>query len=302
MTWDRARELFLETLRTARGVSVHTVENYARDILTFSQYCTRQKISGPDRVKRSLAEAFLGERQRAGYSVRTILRAVSATRSFYKFLIQEGVLKENPFSEVTLPRLPRKLPRVVSAKQIDQMMASVDLEKSQGVRDRAILEVFYASGLRVSELSSLTLEALSESTALVRVVGKGLKERIVPVGGEALIWVRQYIDTERRKLDRGKPQPWLFLSNRGKRMTRQTLWYVIRKYARASGFGGRISPHTLRHSFATHLLEGGADLRSVQQLLGHASLVTTQIYTHLSSQHLRDTYRKFHPRAHRGNR
>ena len=189
------------------------------------------------------------------------------------------------------------LPRLLSLSQIQKILAAPDIIKPEGLRDRAILELCYASGLRVSELTDTTYENLQTDAGLIRVFGKGSKERIVPVGKEAAYWIQTYVKKARNYFDRGKPQKWLFLSRRGRKMSRQSIWHLLKKYAREAGVFSRLSPHTLRHSFATHCLERGADLRSVQQMLGHASVSTTQIYTHLSRRHLKEVYGAHHPRA-----
>ncbi|HLG19546.1 MAG TPA: site-specific tyrosine recombinase XerD [Bdellovibrionota bacterium] len=297
MTWDRAHELFLESLRTSRGLSPHTVDGYARDILSFAEISQKDACGSPADATRSNIDSFLSHKAREGYSNRSVLRAISAIRSFYRFLQQENLVPSTPAEDLRLPRLGRPLPKVLSADQIRRILEAPDLTKPRGLRDRALLELFYASGLRVSELTAITYENFQLEMGLVRVLGKGSRERIVPVGDEARHWIERYLQEGRNRMDRGKLQKWLFLSNRGRRMTRQTVWHLLRKYARQVGVTAKLSPHTLRHSFATHLLEGGADLRSVQQMLGHASLSTTQIYTHLSRKHVRDVYRDHHPRA-----
>lgn len=297
--WDRAYEIFLESLRTGRSLSIHTVEGYARDVLRFREFAESISITSPSSVLREHAEKYLETTQKRGTSTRSLLRAVSAIRSFYRFLRREGLATHNPFEKIPMPRMGRPLPHVTTPDQIRRIFEMPKLETSGGLRDRAILELFYSSGLRVSEVADLALTSLHPESGILRVFGKGSKERLVPVGAEALHWLDRYRNESRPKLDHQKSVKWLFLSNRGRRMTRQTIWHAIRKYARSAGLGGKLSPHTLRHSFATHLLEGGADLRSVQQMLGHASVATTEIYTHLSRKHVRKVYEAAHPRARR---
>ncbi len=265
--------------------------------MSFMQFSQRAGVRGPERVKKDHAETFFAQLQRQGYASRSVLRAASAIRSFYKFALGEGWMEKNPLKDLPLPKTGRHLPKALSQVNVGRLLDAPDTTTPAGIRDRAILELFYSSGLRVSELASLTWDAFSRETKLVRVVGKGSKERIVPIGEEAFHWAERYLAEARPKLDRGKPQTYFFLSRLGRQMTRQTIWHLIRKYARSIGFEGKISPHMLRHSFATHLLEGGADLRSVQQMLGHASVATTQIYTHLSRKHLHSVYETHHPRA-----
>ncbi|MFH1018806.1 MAG: site-specific tyrosine recombinase XerD [Pseudomonadota bacterium] len=295
--WDRAREIFIEFLRTNRALSPHTVEAYARDLLKFAEGASSLGCRRPCDLTRSTAEAVYEQHRSRGLAPRSLTRSISALRALYRFLLQEGFLKKNPINDLDSPRLGSPLPKIASPHQIRKVLESVDLTRPAGVRDRAILEVFYAAGLRVSELADLKFESVLFEAKIARVVGKGSKERLVPVGDEALFWLRKYMAEARKTLDRGKPAEWLFLSNRGRRMTRQTIWHLIRKYARKAAISTKMSPHTLRHSFATHLIEGGADLRSVQEMLGHASVATTQIYTHLSRKHLRDVYAAAHPRA-----
>ncbi len=296
-SWDRCRELYLENLRINRSLSKNTVDAYARDILSFQNYATQKKLPSPEHITRQHAEGFQSHLSREGKSSRSIVRAISAIRSFYKFLSRENLVRKQITQEFSAPRLSRGLPRAISPEQMEKILEAPDVEKKEGLRDRAILELFYSSGLRVSELVSLTYESLHMDTALLRVTGKGSKERVVPVGKHALHWINTYVQKARGEFDKGKPQKWLFLSNRGRAMTRQTVWHLLRKYARKGGIPSKVSPHVLRHSFATHLLEGGADLRSVQQMLGHATVATTQIYTHLSRKHLKNAYNTFHPRA-----
>jgi integrase/recombinase XerD len=242
-------------------------------------------------------EEYLSYCRSIGLSPRSVARKTSAIRSFFKFLTQEGILPANPASQLSAQKPGRPLPRVLHMVQIQKILDAPDVSKPAGVRDRAILELIYSSGLRVSELVDLHRESVMANTGTLRVTGKGSKERIVPVGEIALQWIQKYLAEARSQIDKGKPRKWLFLSNRGSRMTRQTVWHLLKKYARRAGVHSKLSPHTLRHSFATHLIEGGADLRSVQEMLGHSSVATTQIYTHVSRKHLREVYLTSHPRG-----
>ncbi|MFH1262389.1 MAG: site-specific tyrosine recombinase XerD [Pseudomonadota bacterium] len=297
LTWERCHELFLESLRTARALSPHTVDAYARDLLAFAEIARKKGILNPAETQRNTVEAFLTSAQKSGLSPRSTLRAVSAVRSFFRFLQQEGIARHDPAEGVILPKIGRPLPKALSVEQVRRIVEAPDLQKPEGIRDRAILELCYAAGLRVSELIEATYDSLAVGTDVIRVFGKGSKERVIPIGKEAAHWVSRYLKEARNRLDRGRPQPWLFLGNRGSRMTRQAVWRLIKKYALAAGVPTTLSPHTLRHSFATHCLERGADLRSIQQMLGHASVATTQIYTHLSRKHLKEVYGAYHPRA-----
>lgn len=286
MDFDRAREIFLESLRTGRSLSKHTIDGYGRDLLEFCEFADRKKVS-LNLVDSTLLESFFGK---LGKSPRSVARAMSALRTFFHFLRQESILENNPMDSIRTPKLGSPLPKIASESQVRNLLEGIDLTKPKGIRDRAILELFYSSGLRVSELINLTFESLHLTEGVIRVIGKGNKERLIPLGEEASDWLKKYATEARGKLDKGKPSKWLFLSQQGRQMTRQTVWHLIKKRS-------TLSPHTLRHSFATHLVENGADLRSVQEMLGHASVATTQIYTHLSRKHVREVYKSHHPRA-----
>ncbi len=297
LSWENAHQFFIESLRTNRNASSHTVDAYAKDILSFSQFSSNKRVLHPSEVTKKLIEDFIAWQKQKGLAVRSVLRSISALRSFYQFLQLENWVNGNPLQGIILPKLGRPLPKSLSMSQIERILKAPDLTRKDGIRDRALLELGYASGLRVTEIICLSFENFQLDSGFVRVFGKGSRERIVPVGEEAIYWIKRYLEEARGQFDRGKPQEWIFLSNRGKKMTRQTVWHLIRKYSRIAGIGIKNSPHTLRHSFATHLLEGGADLRSVQKMLGHASLSTTQIYTHVSRKHLKEIYLAHHPRA-----
>ncbi len=285
---------YLSYLSAERGLSSHTVEGYRRDLEDLQAYLERL---GQDweRVDLHSLVGYLMNMAARGLSPATIRRRLSALRGFFAFLVEMEVLDEDPTEGLDNPRTWKHLPQVLSLDEVEALLEAPSGDSPMALRDRAMLEVLYATGVRVSELVSLKLVDLDMDRGLVRVVGKGKKERMVPLGGEALQWLERYM-AARGALDR-KGSPYLFLTNRGGPMTRQRFWQIVKGYARKVGITKEISPHTLRHSFATHILERGADLRAVQELLGHADLSTTQIYTHVARAHLEKIYKKSHPRA-----
>ncbi len=228
---------------------------------------------------------------------RTASRAISALRRFYRWALRDGRTSADPTLRIASPRLPRALPKSISEAEVERLLTAPDPEAALGLRDRAMLEVLYASGLRVSELVSLPLAGLSLDSGVVRVTGKGGKERLVPLGEQALEWVQRYLGSARPTLLSGNPHESLFVTQRGQPMSRQAFWYLVKRYAAKAGIGVTLSPHTLRHAFATHLVNHGADLRVVQLLLGHADISTTQIYTHVARERLRQLHEKHHPRG-----
>ena len=276
-----------------RGLSRHTLDNYGRDLRQFGQWLAARH-QGLARCQRSDVLDYLAGR--VGISARSLARQLSAMRSFFRWMKRENRIAEDPTLNVARPRLGRPLPKTLSEAEVEALLAAPDLDDALGLRDRAMLEVLYASGLRVSELVGLTLGQVNTRQGLVRVVGKGDKERLVPLGEEALHWLERYLRDSRPAL-LGDDREGLFPSRRGTRMTRQTFWHRIKQLAVRAGVQKSLSPHTLRHAFATHLLNHGADLRVVQLLLGHSDLSTTQIYTHVAQQRLREVYDAHHPRS-----
>jgi integrase/recombinase XerD len=285
---------YLSYLRVEKGLSSNTVDGYRRDIKKlegFARDCGTeiQTLTRVDvgRWVKSLSEA--------GLSPRSIARAVSGVKGFYKFLLRDGFIADDPTSELLSLKLPRNLPSFLSEDELDDLLRAPDLGSVMGLRDRAILEFIYATGLRVSEAVGLTLADLDQERGIVTCRGKGGKQRFIPVGRSALKFVREYLKV-RPELLGDKASPRLFVKKSGAAITRQDVWQLVKRYARLSELGD-VSPHSLRHSFATHLMQRGADSRSVQTLLGHSDLGTTQIYTHITNRHLRDAYETFHPRA-----
>jgi integrase/recombinase XerD len=286
---------FLGALEAERGASRNTLAAYRHDVDDFLKF-----LGGVERlasVRPDDVVTYAERLRRSGLRPSSVARRLSALRGFYRHLVREGRIDENPTEHVDLPRRPRPLPRTLSREATAALVEAPDVRKPAGVRDRAMLELLYATGMRASECLGLRLEDLNLSAGYVVCTGKGRKQRLVPVGGEALQWVRAYLRDVRPALARKRDAGRLFLNARGQRLSRQSLWAIVRRAAASAGLRRRVSPHVLRHSFATHLLEGGADLRSVQVMLGHADIATTQIYTHLGSAALRAMYRSFHPRA-----
>ena len=294
---DPALDLFLVHLRVEKGLAANSVEAYARDLRRWLDELAGQGVAGWEDVGRERLLAHLTSLARRGISPRSQARALSAIRAFHRLLVAEKLARRDPTEDVDAPRLGRSLPRLLSREEVEQLLAAPDPRKAAGRRDRAMLEVLYATGLRVTELVSLSVNDVRLESRMLLARGKGSKERIVPLGGPAADAVKAYLAGAREALLRGRASKDLFVTPRGARMTRQGFWKLLNRYARGAGIRRRISPHKLRHSFATHLLEGGADLRSVQAMLGHADVATTQIYTHVERSHARKLHARHHPRA-----
>ncbi len=294
---EPALDLFLGHVRVEKGLSENTVEAYGRDLRRYVDHLASLGVSGWDGVGRKEIQAHLAELVRLGLSPRSQARALSAIRSLHRLLAAERLTPFDPADEIDSPRPGLRLPSLLSRDEIGGLLATPDPRTVAGRRDRAMLELLYATGLRVSELVSLELNDVNLETRVLVARGKGNKERLVPVGGPAAEAVKAYLSTARGALLRGRSSKDLFVTTRGGRMTRQGFGKLLDRWARAAGIRGRVSPHKLRHSFATHLLEGGADLRAVQSMLGHADVSTTQIYTHVDRSHVRRLYDRFHPRA-----
>ncbi len=287
---------FLGHLRLERGLSENTVSAYSSDLIKYFGHLARIKKM-PLYVKREDIAEYTGMLKKSNdYSARTIARNLSAIKMFYRFLITEGRLAENPARLLDPIKLPGRLPGTLSHEEVDILLSLPDIKTDIGQRDSAMLELLYATGLRVSELVGLHLVNINLEPGYVRTLGKGSKERIVPMGDKARDALRLYLAYGRKELIREKNTPFLFLNARGASMSRQGFWKIIKKYGIMAGITKRITPHSLRHSFATHLLEGGADLRSVQIMLGHSDISTTQIYTHVSRERLKRIHEKYHPR------
>lgn len=289
--------LFLEYLAVEKGLSANTVAAYGRDLEKLRLYLKSRRKT-PAAVKGDDLARFIRGQSRAGLSARSVARLVSAVRSFYRFLVLDGYAAADPTTDLATPSIWRTLPKVLTVGEVETLLAAPDEREPRGVRDRAILEVLYGAGLRISELASLRLQDVNAAEGFLVCRGKGGKERLVPLGASARRAVAAYAAGVRPALlAKGGPTEGLFLTRRGRPFTRVGLWKTVRGHAFGAGLAARLSPHTLRHSFATHLLERGADLRSVQVMLGHSQITTTQIYTHVTRERLRQVYDAHHPRA-----
>jgi integrase/recombinase XerD len=291
-----AVEAYIAHLLAERGLAGHTVDAYRRDLADFVSFAVRRGANAPGGLHRSTITLFLLGLRRRGLADSSIARRLAAVRGWTGFLLREGVLADDPALDLTAARRPRHLPDILTVDEVERLLAQPRGDGPQVLRDRAILELLYAAGLRVGELVALDVADIHLSVEYVRCVGKGSKERIVPIGSAAVRALQRYLAQARPALAGRRQTAALFVNRRGGRLTRQSVWSLLRRCARAAAIRKPIHPHTLRHSFATHLLDGGADLRAVQEMLGHASVVTTQIYTHLTRSRLREVYRRAHPR------
>lgn len=290
-------DLFLTYIRVERGLRPKTVDAYGSDLQRYLDFLHGKGVRHPDEIGPELVSGHLAALEQAGLSPRSQARHLAAIRVFHRFLLGDRLTKKDASRAVERPKLGRPLPLVLNHDEVEALLAAPDPQTPIGARDKAMLELLYASGLRVSELCDLTLEDLNLQAGYLVAKGKGEKERIVPVGLVAIAAVEHYLGFARGAIAKGKEGRHLFVGPTGKRLSRQTVWKRIRHLARLAGIEKPISPHKLRHSFATHLLEGGADLRAVQQMLGHADVSTTQIYTHVDGKRLRKLYDRHHPRA-----
>jgi len=289
---QRYIDKFINYLKVERNASDHTIINYTIDLGVFKIFLGERSIETIDHLA---LRRFLAELRAKNYAKRTIARKLASLRSLFRFLFREGYIKKNPITAISTPKLDRKLPVFLDVVKIERLLQSPSESDEAGVRDRALLETLYSTGIRVSELVGLDIDDVDIISGVVKVLGKGSKERVVPIGEPALNAIRKYLDT--RAGSRVKDKDAVFLNNHGRRLTDRSVRRVIDKHIRACSMTEKISPHSLRHSFATHLLDRGADLRSVQELLGHANLSTTQIYTHVTMERLKSVYDKAHPRA-----
>jgi integrase/recombinase XerD len=288
---------YLGSLQVERGAALNTLQAYRRDLVGFEQFLLREHRR-VDAVGVSDLSRYLAALRRRGLGSRSVSRHLSAVRGFYRFMLDGRHIARDPTEHLDSPRPARRLPRTLSIEDAAALVEAPDISRPDGLRDRALLELLYACGLRASEALGLRVEDVNFAAGYVTVTGKGDRQRLVPVGAQALDWVRRYLTTARPRRVR-RECPALFLNRSGGSMSRQSLWNLIRRAARRAAIRAAVSPHTLRHSFASHLLERGADLRSVQAMLGHVDISTTQIYTHLPSSVVHDMYRRFHPRARR---
>lgn len=290
-------EIFADALWVERGLSANTLSAYRTDLRKVSKWLAEQRSKDLLQAQRSDLLGFLAELVSQGIKARSSARLLSALRQFYQYAVRENWLKHDPSARIDAPKLGRPLPGSLSEHEVERLLQVQDQDEPENFRDRTMLEILYATGLRASELVELRPEQINLTQGVVRVVGKGGKERMVPMGDEALFWVQRYVQGARRELLGERPSPHLFVTRRGGGMTRQAFWYRIKKHALNAGISKSISPHTLRHAFATHLLNHGADLRVVQLLLGHSDLSTTQIYTHVARERLKNLHAQHHPRG-----
>ncbi|MFB3884297.1 MAG: site-specific tyrosine recombinase XerD [Thermodesulfobacteriota bacterium] len=294
---EQLLDQFLHYVVVEKGLSRNTIDAYSHGLNRFLDYLKAKGVQEISRVSKLDVRAFLLALKRQGLSTKTVVRNLAAIRSFFHFLIQEEILEANPIEELESPRIPKTLPEILTLKEVERLLEQPDPKTPMGIRDRAMLEVLYATGMRVSELTRLPINQVNLEAGYVLVLGKGSKERIIPLGNEAMKWVTHYLGGARGRLAKRKESPFLFVNRMGNGLSRQQFWKMIKAYGRRGGIRKRITPHLLRHSFASHLLERGADLRSVQMMLGHVDISTTQIYTHVTGERLKKVHQKFHPRG-----
>jgi len=294
---DRLIDQYLNYLLIEKGLATTTLESYSRDLLRYQNFLHQNKILRIAESDTPLILKHLIALRNAGLGPRSRARHLVSLRGFYRFMVQEKILKHDPARLVDLPKTSMKLPDVLSVQEVAQLLETPDTAKPRGVRDRAMLELLYAAGLRVSELVNLKLQDINLEAGFVRVLGKGSKERLVPIGTHAKDKIESYVEKSRKSLLKNRASAYLFVARAAKPITRQGFWKLLRKYAALAQLHQKVTPHSLRHSFASHLLEGGADLRAVQVMLGHVDIATTQIYTHVARQQLKIMHEKFHPRG-----
>ncbi len=294
---DQGLDQYLTFLAAVRGLSVNTVAAYSDDLLDIAKFMAGQGVQAWAALDSLHVVAYLSDTKKRGLAARTRARRLSSLRGMLKFMLQEGLLDSNPLSGMSGPKTPDGLPHFLSRDEVEGLLNAPDEESDLGLRDRAMLELMYAAGLRASEVITLGAGDVQFQVGCLVVRGKGSKERLVPVHQTALDVLRTYLEGPRERLRKGKHREEVFLNARGGPLSRMGLWKILRKHVLAAGIKGHVSPHTLRHTFATHLLEGGADLRSVQLMLGHADISTTEIYTHVDRKRLSQVHKKYHPRG-----
>ena len=287
---------FLDAVWMERGLSSNTLAAYRADLVALARWLHARQLSLPKTGRADLMD-FIAARVHGGARPRSTARQLSSFRRFFRYLIREGLIAEDPTAQIAMPKIGRSLPRSLSESEVEALLAAPAVADPLGHRDRTMLEVLYATGLRVSELVHLKLSQVNLNQGLIRVLGKGNRERLIPLGEEAVRWLKTFIDSGRADILLDRSTDYLFPTRRGDRMTRQAFWHIIKRYARKASVDRDLSPHTLRHAFATHLLNHGADLRVVQMLLGHSDLSTTQIYTHVARERLKELHSGHHPRG-----
>jgi len=297
MALDELADRYLNYLILEKGLSEKTIESYSQDLMRYFDFLKSKHIDNIADADTPMILMHLMGLRKEGLGQRSRARHLVSIRGFYRFLVQEKILKKDPSGAVELPKTISKLPGVLSVDEIQRLLDAFDSQTPKGVRDTAMIELLYAAGLRVSELVGLKLQNVNLEAGFVRVFGKGSKERVVPIGRYAMDIMRRYVETARPQLLKGATSRFLFVARADKPMTRQGFWKRLKLYAQKAGIYKPVTPHTIRHSFASHLLEGGADLRAIQEMLGHADISTTQIYTHLAREYLKKTHEKHHPRG-----
>ncbi|MCH7981946.1 MAG: site-specific tyrosine recombinase XerD [Proteobacteria bacterium] len=298
-TVQRSEELvdrFLDAIWMERGLSQNTLGAYRADLMTLSRGLAEHDKSIDQADKADLL-AFIAKRVESGAKPRSTARQLSSFRRFFRYIMREGMRDTDPTADIEMPRIGRSLPQTLTEDEVDSLLNAPNTDEPLGHRDRAMLEILYATGLRVSELINITQSQINFNQGVLRIVGKGDRERLIPLGEESLRWIREFIDGPRMEILLERQTDYLFPTRRGDRMTRQAFWHIIKRYAKKANIRSKMSPHSLRHAFATHLLNRGADLRVVQLLLGHSDLSTTQIYTHVARERLKDLHREHHPRG-----
>ncbi len=289
---------YLAVLRLEKNLSANTVESYKNDIANLIQFLQNYNIEDPEQIKYNHLAQFFKFLKDAGLASSSASRYHSSLKGFFSYLFQNQYITKNPVEKIPSPKLSKKLPQVLSVNEIEAILAQPDVKNKLGLRDKALLEMFYACGIRVSELINIKISGLYFKEEIIRVFGKGSKERLVPIGRSAIMWVTEYLKLSRPLLEKkNKSENYLFLNTRGTKLSRMGIWKIVDRYVKEANIDKEVHPHTFRHSFATHLLEGGADLRAVQEMLGHADISTTQIYTHIDRDYIKQVHRDFHPRG-----
>mgnify|MGYP001233759566 FL=1 len=289
---------YLSHLKLEKNLSENTLSSYKNDISTFISFLSDYKISDPSDISTENLTAFFKTLKNIGLTSTSAARYFSSLKGFFLYLLKNNYIIKNPLEKISAPKLSKKLPEVLNINEVDKILAQPNVSDTLGLRDKAILELLYACGTRVSELTNLKLSDLFLNEEVIRVFGKGSKERLIPIGSSAIEWVGKYIKESRSVLLRiSKSGNYVFLNSRGSKLSRMGIWKIIDRYVKEAGIQKEVHPHTFRHSFATHLLEGGADLRAVQEMLGHADISTTQIYTHIDRDYIKQVHKQFHPRG-----
>ncbi len=289
---------YLSLIRIEKNLSRNTIAAYKNDLTSFFRYLNNFGISDPSDISYQHLSSFFKALNNIGIASSSAARYYSSVKGFFHYLIKNNYINSNPVEKLSLPKLKKSLPTVLSVREVDQILSQPDIENKLGLRDKAVLELLYACGTRVSELINLKISDLYFSEEIIRVFGKGSKERLIPVGSSAINWVNKYLVESRVLIQKKiKSENYVFLNNRGSKLSRMGIWKIVNRYSAEAGMSKQIHPHTFRHSFATHLLEGGADLRAVQEMLGHVDISTTQIYTHIDQEYIKQVHKDYHPRG-----